>query len=186
MRPLPRLLPQRRPDSAPLPALLLILSLLSLTPAGALASDTAAGVVPGALVSFELRDGSIISGELLAIDASGYQLRSPTLGLLDLPQAQVRRMRAGPPSHLTGTDAAGDIAAMQRRLLADPEIQGHIFALQDDARLREVLADPGIMRAIGAGDLQALRENAQFRRLLEHPGIRAIIERVEGSAATGD
>ncbi|TVQ92351.1 MAG: hypothetical protein EA400_03815 [Chromatiaceae bacterium] len=163
----------------------LLLCLCLLLPVGAIASD-ATGLEAGGIVSFELRDGSIVSGEFLGIDAAGYRVRSPTLGVFDVPQSEVQRMQRGPPSVLTGADARADIAAMQRRLLADPEIQGRIFALQDDARLREALADPGILRALGAGDLEALRENAQFRRLLEHPGIRAIIERVEGTATSVD
>jgi hypothetical protein len=73
----------------------------------------------------------------------------------------------------------GDIEAMQRRLVNDPQTMSMIMALQSDPALGAALGDPDLMRAISSGDIEAVRGNPRFRDLMDHPGIRAIIERVE-------
>jgi hypothetical protein len=136
--------------------------------------------------TFELTDGSVVTGELLGIDAGGYRVHSPTLGTLFIDQSDVRVMRRGAPaapaSASTGTDAANlaDIEGMQRRLIADPDIMAMIMALRDDPALGAAIRDPALMQAITSGNLDAVRDNAQFLRLMEHPDIRAIIERMDG------
>ncbi len=60
--------------------------------------------------------------------------------------------------------------------MATPQIISIITGLQNDPQLRTILADPRLMRAISAGDLNTLREDPSFRALFS--GIREIIEQV--------
>lgn len=147
-----------------------------------------AAAAAGELTTFELTDGSVITGELIAIDAGGYSVRSPSLGVVQIDQSDVQVMRRGPPlpaaADAAGAagDAAGaaDLAAMQQRLLGDPEVMSQILALQNDPTVRAAVADPAVLQALGSGNIEALQGNESLRRLLDLPAIRAIIERVEG------
>ncbi len=60
--------------------------------------------------------------------------------------------------------------------MTTPQIMSMITGLQNDPQLRTILADPRLMRAISAGDLNTLREDPSFRALFSHSGIREIIE----------
>lgn len=139
----------------------------------------------GALSHFELRDGSVITGELLGLDAGGYRVRSPSLGVVTINESEVQVMRRGDhnpaaPDLAAGATADGNtqLQAMQQRLASDPKILEMIMQLQNDPALMQLLADPALLRAIGTGDIDALRGDPRLDALMQHPGIREIIERV--------
>lgn len=135
---------------------------------------------------FELQDGSVIIGELVSVDNGVFKIRSPSLGTVTLRDSKVRTMgRAGSTASTETTltessepDWQAQMQALQRELVHNDDLMQAISALQNDPKIREVLADPELMALIGSGDMMALRNDQRIQQLLEHPGIRAIVDRL--------
>ncbi len=135
----------------------------------------------------ELRDGSVISGELIGIEGGVYRVRSRALGEVTVRESEVLAIRpataetpAPAPSANTGGPQSSDLMAIQRQLLANPGIMESITRLQSDPAIQTALADPEFTRLILSGNLEALRANPRFQGLMENPAIRAIVGQALG------
>lgn len=148
----------------------------------------------------ELRDGSVLTGELIAIEPGGYRIRTPVLGELVLNESQVLAIRpaggggVGTPVPTSGGAGGTDsdevpkvdevspdvLANLQRRMIGDAEILSSIQSLQEDPELQAALADPAFTQAVLSGDLATLQQDPRFMNLVEHPVVQAIIGRVTG------
>jgi len=118
----------------------------------------------------ELKDGSILTGDLVGYSGGIYTLRSPTLGEVRLDESKVLSVRPGAPADPAGVDAsgglgglqaaldlAGQVQATQQRLISDPAVVGMIVALQNDPAIRAVLSDPAFLSLMTSGNLQAIQ-----------------------------
>ena len=136
----------------------------------------------------ELRDGSVLTGELVGVGEGGFRVRSPVLGELEIPESEVLAIRPADPGSATRTDsgsAAGrgyqsEISGLQEQMVGDPAIMASITALQTDPDLQAALADPDFARRVLAGDIESLRADPRFMRLLKHPAIQAIVGQLSG------
>jgi hypothetical protein len=136
----------------------------------------------GEASTIELRDGSIISGEVLTFDGSTWIIQSPSMGRLEIEAGKVVSIRsratggkgsAGEGS--TGKEVrAADIQAMQQSIMSNEQLMTMIMGLQDDPELQAILQDPEIMKAVEAGDINALLADPKFRKLMENRNIKAI------------
>jgi hypothetical protein len=160
----------------------------------------ALGLSPGLVVAaesrIELRDGSVISADLVGVGNGVYRVRSATLGEVTIPESAVLAIRpatagaAAPTSAATSAAApnpapgAGaqtvDLAAIQQQLLDNPQTMEAITRLQSDPGIQAALADPQFVAMIMSGNVEALRTDPRFQRLLENPAIRALIGQVLG------
>ena len=128
-----------------------------------------------------LKDGSVITGEVLKYDGKQYTIKSPSLGTINVSNSEVSAIQT--PGVTTNNDAdsmtisPGDISAMQQQLMSNQEVMALINSLQHDPQVREILADPEIMQAISAGNIQALMNNPKFKTLLDNPTIQSITEK---------
>jgi hypothetical protein len=131
--------------------------------------------------TFELTDGSVVTGELLGVDADGFRVRSATLGELTIDASRVRVMRQGPPQP-SGADAGGPadpgLAAMQQQMAGDPQVMGLIMQLRDDPQMARALADPAFLNAVSGGNLTARQDDPRIQELMDNPIVRSIIERM--------
>ncbi|MCG6896014.1 MAG: hypothetical protein LJE61_10515 [Thiocapsa sp.] len=163
----------RRGAAPALPALIL---------AGVLLWVPGVAVLEAGESRIELRDGSVLSGELVGVGDGRYRIRSSVIGEVEVKEADVLSIR---PTAATAASAAmlgsapadpgGGIAGVQRRIVGDPEILSSVTALQGDPELHAALSDPELVRLVVSGDLEALRSDPRFLRLMEHPAIQAIV-----------
>jgi len=143
----------------------------------------------GTLREIELIDGSIIQAEVLSMDGKVYQLRSETLGTIEVPEYRVKAIRSpgetlvrpqitpeptlspASPSSTTPipTPSANDV---QQALSQDPAAMNKILSLQNDPLMQQILSDENTMRAVQAGDLGALLNDPKIRALMDHPTVR--------------
>jgi len=133
----------------------------------------------------ELRDGSVIGGEVTAVGDGVYRVRSASLGEIQVRESDVLAIRPGgsgtPAAAATETGNQGSaFAAVQQQLLGNPQTMDAISRLQGDADVTAALTDPEFMRLITAGDVDKLRTDPRFQRLMENPAIQAIVEQVLG------
>lgn len=54
-----------------------------------------------------------------------------------------------------------------------------ILSLQSHPAMQAILADPTVLRAVSAGDLNALLAHPKFLELLNDPTVREIVKQVE-------
>lgn len=153
----------------------------------------AGGPAVAAESRIELRDGSVITGELIGVGGGSYRVQSSTLGEVSIPEAQVLAIRpagtaapATPPATApSGTGAAEappglDLGSVRQQLMAQPQIMEAINRLQSDPEIQSILSDPELVRRIMAGDLEGVRSDPRFQKLLENPAIQAIVSQALG------
>ncbi|MGE5152860.1 MAG: hypothetical protein ACM3ST_02490 [Bdellovibrio bacteriovorus] len=135
----------------------------------------------------ELRDGSVLQGELVGAGGGHYRIRTPVLGEIELPESEVLAIRsaeAAPPAPAstmaTPSDLQGVMASIQQQMLGDPALASAITALQSDPELGAALADPAFTQLILSGNLAALGTDPRFLRLMANPAILAILGQIGG------
>lgn len=131
-------------------------------------------VFAGELREIELKNGSVIYGEIISFSDGIFTLRSRTLGTVKIKESKIRAIRSKASVGQTGDQ----IQALQQRMMSDKEIVDMILSLQDDPDVQRVLQDPEIMNAVNSGDTNALLSNPKFMKLLESPAIQDITKKV--------
>jgi hypothetical protein len=136
-------------------------------------------VLAGDLREIELQDGSVLTAEVLALHNGVYTLHSSTLGTITVAASKIRAIRLSAPTPPTPTTPNTPMSSLQQTLLGNPEIMTMILSLQSNPAMQAILADPAVMRAVSAGDLNALLAHPKFLELLNDPTVRDIVKKVE-------
>jgi hypothetical protein len=128
-----------------------------------------------------LKDGSVVSGEVLKFDGTSYTIKSSSLGTVHINNAEISAIRTPSSQSANPQDVVtispGDISAMQQQLMSNQEIMALINSLQNDPQVQAILSDPELMQAIVAGNVDALLNNPKFKALLENPTVKSITEK---------
>jgi len=139
----------------------------------------------GDAVSVALKDGSVISGELISLQDGVYTVSSGSLGTVRIDESKIQAIRYGSqaistePIQPTGGARSGvEMQAIQNAIVSDGQIMSLILSMQNDPDVQEVLSDPDIMNAVLSGDLDTLKSNPKFMKLINHPTIRVIRNKV--------
>ena len=130
----------------------------------------------------ELKDGSVITGEVVSFDGKVWTLKSGSMGIIKIDGAKIvsihSKNAAGqePAGGLSGgaTVNSSDIQSMQQSIMANEQLMAMIMSMQNDPEVQAILQDPEVMKAVNAGDVNALLGNPKFRKLMENSKIRAI------------
>jgi hypothetical protein len=129
----------------------------------------------GETKTFELLDGSIITGEIISYNDGTFTLKSEILGTIRIEETKIRAIR----SRGNGGISGDEVQALQEKMMGNEEIFAMILSLQNDPEFREILQDPEIMDAVSSGDINALLSNQKFLKLLENPAIQDIGKMIE-------
>lgn len=137
---------------------------------------------PAGATTVMLRDGSAISGEVVALKDGVYTIRSRSLGTLAIKQSDVRTLTEDSAVRPRTGDAAGrsasELEALQAQMAADPGTVNAINTLQDDPAVAAVLHDPDVLRALQDGNLEALLSNPNIARLAADPRVQDITKKL--------
>jgi hypothetical protein len=138
-----------------------------------------------------LTDGSIVTGELVALDGGRVVIRSTALGVIGIEQARVASMTrvdaagkapvqaTAPKLPTPSKDVSQDVAAAVQGVIgSDPGALNQLARLKDSPVMQEILSDPELMAKVAAGDLNALAEDPRIKKLLEDDTVRSITKRV--------
>ncbi|MBF0470145.1 MAG: hypothetical protein HQL48_02095 [Gammaproteobacteria bacterium] len=163
-----------------IPRLLLLLSLL-----------LGSGVTSASeAMTFQLRDGSVISGSIAGYHNGALVIDSKTLGQIQLKQSDIVTMTgAAPPSTPTQTQPprhsnstfTGAISAVQSQISANPALIQEIQALSTDAEIAALISDPTLLSLLMSGDLAAMERDPRIIRLMANPKIGAIIQQLSAT-----
>jgi hypothetical protein len=135
--------------------------------------------------TIELRDGTVIKGEVVSLRDGVYTIETASAGTLHVRKYEVRsidesgksatRSGVGSPPEASSPDI-GALDVAKSRITEDPKVLAMVLALQNDPAVLAVLADPEITKAIAAGDYAALMNNPKIIALLNNQKVREIID----------
>ena len=128
----------------------------------------------GEIKEFELKDGSVIYGEIVSFSGGTFTVRSKSFGTVEIDESKIRAIRSRVP---VGRKR-DQIQQLQQKMMSDEEVVQMILSLQNDPDVQNILKDPEIMEAVNAGDINALLSNPKFMKLLENPAIQDIRKKV--------
>jgi hypothetical protein len=138
----------------------------------------------------ELVDGSTVRAEIVSMSNGIYRLHSDVLGEFEVPESQVKVMRAPDAGavrpqpqtpavtaeqSMSGGGAQRSVPSandLQQALMRDPAAMSKIQALQNDPLVQSILNDEHTMQAIHAGDLGTLLSDPKIRALMNHPTVQ--------------
>jgi hypothetical protein len=132
----------------------------------------------------DLKDGSVITGEVVSMTNGIYTIKSDNLGIIKLEEAKIREIREVPPAGTnqpsgTASGTTGQIRILQEKMMNDQEIMGMIRSLQNDPDFKKALEDPSIRKAVQDGDVAALTANPAFMKLLNNATVKDIQKKVQ-------
>lgn len=152
----------------------------------------------GEMVEIDLRDGSVIKGELVSLLNGVYTVKSPSAGLLRIPESRIRAITTViapiPPDIKRGARPNGQAAqdtdrsqalspsrndqinAMQQSMVNDKATRDKILSLQDDPQVQKLLQDPEVLDALRSGDQSRLIGDPRIIDLLKNPAIQDVIK----------
>jgi len=138
----------------------------------------------GEIKDIVLRDGSVISGEVISLNKGIYTIKSDILGTITIEESRIQAIqnktsREENLSLSKNNSATGEIQSLQTKMMNDKEIMNLIQSLQNDPEFKKLLEDPATMKAVQSGDVAALTANPQFMKLLSNPTVQEIQKRVK-------
>jgi hypothetical protein len=132
-------------------------------------------VAAGEGQEIELNDGSVIFGEIVALEGDMYTIKSIDLGTVRVERSKIRAIR--PRSNTENTRE--QLKTIEQRLMNDDEILTMLLALESDPAFKEILEDPEIMKRVLSGDIPGLMSNPKFLKLLDNPTIQEIRGKIQ-------
>jgi hypothetical protein len=148
----------------------------------------ASTVFANSLSRFELKDGSVIQGEIQSFSKGVYRINSDALGTIFLSEEKIRVIK---PAHSSGSQAdnsrqtegsvtgAKKIDQMKDLLLSDPETVRMIGELQSNPSVQQILQDKELMKAIAEGNLNQLGQDPKIKALMNDKTIGKILEQTQ-------
>ena len=137
----------------------------------------------GDLREIELKDGTVITGEVVSLSGGMFTIKSDSLGTIRMEESKVRAIRmkpaAGTPAPAGKTGASGEVRSLQEKMMSDREIMAMIESLKDDQEFKKLLEDPAVLKAVETGDVAALMKDPRFMNLLNNPTVKEIEKKVK-------
>lgn len=138
-----------------------------------------ANAAAGEIREIELKDGSVITGEVQSLSNGVYTIKSDSLGIIKLEESKIRAMRSKAPVASPTSGTGSEVRSLQEKMMSDKEIMTMIESLKDDQDFKKLLQDPEVMKAVQTGDIAALTVNPQFMKLLNNPTVKDIQKKVK-------
>lgn len=124
-----------------------------------------------------LQDGSSVSGQVLSLSGGVYQIKTQSMGTVQVQQSQVVSIRSVSITSTNSESMTIDPARLQqvlRAIVTNPQTMQSIQALQNDPQFQAVLNNPQIMQAIQSGNWGALAQNPKIQQLTNHSAVKNI------------
>jgi hypothetical protein len=137
----------------------------------------------GEIKEIILKDGSVITGDVVSLNNGIYTIKSDILGIIKLEESKVRAIQepsaSGALNASSSGPATGDVNALQQKMMNDKEVMNLVQSLQNDPEFKTLLEDPKIMKAVNAGDVVTLTADPRFVKLLNNTTVQEIQRKVK-------
>lgn len=128
--------------------------------------------------TLNLNDGSVIHGDVVALESGVYSVETQSLGTIRVRQSDVASIDFAAQPDDPSAGQREQIESLQRSMVLDVDIMDQIKALQSDAQIQAALADPEIAAAIRSGDLATLMANPTFMALLQNARLMGLTRQI--------
>jgi len=133
----------------------------------------------GEIKEVELKDGSVLSGEVLSLTNGVYTIRTESMGTVTIKDTTVRIIRPkGASASAPPSGHSSQVQSLQQSMMADQEVMSMIQSLKDDPAFQKAMEDPAIMQAVTAGDVASLMANPKFLELMNNSTVKNIQQKV--------
>lgn len=130
----------------------------------------------------ELKDGSIIAGEVVSLSNGIYTIESDSLGSINIEKSKIRTIHS--KSYSSGRNISlpvvnNKVQALQKTIMSQPSLMEMIMALQNDPDIQTALQDSRVMNAVMSGNINALIDNPAFKKILGNPKVQAVSRKIQ-------
>ncbi len=140
----------------------------------------AATAFAGEIKEIELSDGSVITGEIIALNNGVYTIKTAAMGNLAIEDSKVRAIRPRGSSAAAGSSRqSSEITNLQQQMMTDQEMLDMLQVLSNDPDFKKIMEDPEIMKAVNSNDVAALMNNPKFIQLMQKPSVKSIQRKLE-------
>ncbi len=133
----------------------------------------------------ELKDGSVIIGEITGMQNNRYSVRSLGVGEIQIDSSRIKQITLSNDTASTRLKEnqmnellSEKMELMKKNILNDKDAIKMIGELQEDPQFKEAMNDPEIINAVKSGDPTSLINNEKIIRLKDNEKIREINERL--------
>lgn len=136
---------------------------------------SAVGLAAGEIRDIELKDGSVIVGEVQSLAGGVYTIRTESLGTIRIDDSRVQSIRPRNQASPSLSPGVGSqMRSIEDRMRADEEIMNNIRSLKDDPAFHKILEDPALLDAVTRGDVETLMADPTFLQLMQSPAVQDI------------
>ncbi|MBT4837973.1 MAG: hypothetical protein HON94_11570 [Methylococcales bacterium] len=133
-------------------------------------------VLAGPTLTLQLKDGSVVKGEMISMSNGVYKIKSNALGTVKITDSQVKSMSSGSssPNSPSNSDAMANYQKIQKDIMSNPNMMKSITSMQQDPQVMKLIQDPTFANALKSGDINKIMNSPNFKKLLQNPNLRNI------------
>ncbi len=131
----------------------------------------------------ELKDGAKITGTVESLNNGVYQIKSPSLGEINVNKDQVVAIYQQAPE-FDSAKLAKSMDSIRQKVEKNPGIMLDIMALQNEPEVQAILKDPKIMEYISTGNFGALMNDPKVRSLMNNQKVKSLTGDIKGAPDT--
>ena len=140
------------------------------------------------VATIHLTDGSKLVGEVTSLKGDVYTIQTESMGVLSIPQSQIRVVEFVPAAGATLSTQAnldaptiddGMFSQLQQRMLNNPTVMSMILSLKEQPQIQALLADPEIKAAMAAGNYMSLMDHPKIKALLSNGEVQKIVSELQ-------
>ena len=146
---------------------------------------------------FRLKDGTVLKGQLVAVEGNMHTIRTQSMGDVHVWDADIISMVAveeflgeaqleepqpfygAQPSF--GADAQslkGQATELAQQFMADPQLLAEVQKLAQDPEIQKLLGDPNFVQSILKFDLNEIQNNPNTQELIQNPKMQELMDKV--------
>ena len=137
-----------------------------------------------------LNDGSRIQGDIVSMQNGVYQVKTQSMGVIQLNASQVTSVTSSSVSNagallapaatnsVMTSAAASAVQSMQSTITSNAGLMSSIMQLQSNPDMQAVMSDPEVMRAVQNLDMETLANHPKIKKLMNNSQIKQIQDKL--------
>jgi len=143
--------------------------------------------------TIKLSDGTLLKGELFAIQDGYYHIRTKNLGVVKIKQTEVYGIISGPvetgkplsqmPAPFDDPALAAKVPGPEMQLnslydmlLSDPRIKAEIETIITDPEIEQLLNNQDLLEAAFSMNPDSIQNNPNAVKLMQHPKMQRLMQ----------
>ncbi len=140
--------------------------------------------------TIQLKDGSMLKGEIIKFENSVYTIYTETFGeieiedanILSITSAQVPSAMVLPQqaqqNPLEGANINAQAQQIQNSIMSDPALMESMKNIAENEEIKSILSDPNLIKDIMTLDPKKIHDNKEVQQLMNNPEFEALMNQV--------